>query len=202
MIEKEGEKRYNNDLTKKDDIRLMDTTVLAYIGDAAYELYVRRRILEANSRLKAGKLHELSVRYVCSDAQAKAVKELAPFLTEEERELVRRARNKKSISRSRNLTPMSYKLSTAFEALIGYYFIREEQERARQIMGQAMQIIDGTGAEVAETNSTGAEAAKTNGTGAEAAKTNGTSAEAAKTNGTGAEAAQMNAPGGQRETDV
>jgi 23S rRNA maturation mini-RNase III len=39
---------------------------------------------------------------------------------------------------------MSYKLSTAFEALVGYLFMRQEQERAEQIMAQAMQLIDST----------------------------------------------------------
>lgn len=147
MIEKEGEKRYNDNLTKKDDVHLMDMTVLAYLGDAAYELYVRRRIIDAHHGLKAGKLHRLCVKYVWSDAQAKAVRALAPFLTESEEEIIRRARNKKSISRSRKLSPMSYKLSTAFEALIGYLFMRQEQDRAEQLMEQAMQIIDGSDAE-------------------------------------------------------
>ena len=117
--------------------RQINTTALAYIGDAVYEIYVREHVLAASGEASAssGKqkafgahvdaLHRRAIRYVRADGQAKAIKAMLAegFLTAEEEALVRRARNHKSASKPKNADAMDYKYATAFEALIGFWHL-------------------------------------------------------------------------------
>lgn len=125
------------------DLKAINTTALAFMGDAVYEVYVRKYVMEQGF-VSADILHKAAVKYVKADAQAEAVKKLMKdFLTEEEIALVKRARNRKSTSKSRSAGPVAYKLATAFEALIGYLYLAEKKERASEIMALAVKIIDG-----------------------------------------------------------
>lgn len=109
--------------------REINTTALAYIGDAVYEIYVREHVLEASKTQAFGAhvdaLHKKAVRYVRADGQAKALRRMLKegFLTTEEEALVRRARNHKSASKPKNADAMDYKYATALEALIGYWYL-------------------------------------------------------------------------------
>ena len=96
----------------------INTTALAFLGDAVYEVFVRNYVMETGQQ-NADVLHKMAIKYVCANGQAKAVKSMMnDFLTEEEVRLVKRARNRKSISRTRSADAVSYKLATAFEALL------------------------------------------------------------------------------------
>lgn len=122
----------------------VNTTALAFIGDAVYEVFIRDRVLSQYGQ-NADRLHRETVKYVRANAQAEAVKHLAGegFLTAEEEELVRRARNRRTKSKARGAGPMEYKLATAFEALIGYLYLTGDLRRGREIMGRAAEIIEG-----------------------------------------------------------
>ena len=125
------------------DPKTMNTTALAYIGDAVYEIYVREHVLAASGQLghtqpqsTAAKgqaafgahvdaLHKHAIRYVRADGQAKALRAMLKggFLSAEEEALVRRARNHRSASKPKNADAMDYKYATALEALIGYWHL-------------------------------------------------------------------------------
>ncbi len=121
---------------------MMNTTALAFIGDAVYEVYIRKHVMDSIGA-NANKLHRAAVGYVCAGSQAKAVKRLmAEFLTEEETALVKRARNHKISTKSRSADAVTYKLATAFEALIGFLFLAEEQQRLEQVIFRAIEIIE------------------------------------------------------------
>ncbi|MBQ3282044.1 MAG: hypothetical protein IJH41_06540 [Eubacterium sp.] len=62
-------------LEELSDIRNADTTKLAYIGDAVYELFVRQRSVEACGR-HAGDMNKFTVHYVRAESQAKAARGL------------------------------------------------------------------------------------------------------------------------------
>ena len=121
----------------------MNTTALAYIGDAVYEIYVRQRVLQME-KVHVDHLHKLAINYVNNAGQAKAVKRLMNegFLTEEEVSLVKRARNHKTASKPRNADPVNYKLATAFEALIGWLHLDGQKDRMEEIIFRAMAIIE------------------------------------------------------------
>lgn len=129
-------------MSKKINPKEINTTALAFIGDAVYEVFVRKYVMEQGQQ-NADALHKMAIHYVCANGQAKAVKTLMnEFLTEEEVKLVKRARNRKSISRTRSADAVSYKLATAFEALIGYLYLDENMERAEEVMEEAVKIIE------------------------------------------------------------
>ena len=127
------------------EIKNMNTTALAYIGDAVYEIYVRERVLQ-QEKVHVDHLHKLSITYVNNAGQARAVKRMMneEFLTEEEVSLVKRARNHKTASKPRNADPVNYKLATAFEALIGWLHLDGRKERMEEIIFHAMEIIEET----------------------------------------------------------
>jgi ribonuclease-3 family protein len=121
----------------------INTTALAYIGDAVYELEIRRRLINTG-RQNVDVLHREAVSYVSSSAQAKAVKEmLKEFLTEKESRLVKRARNHKITSKPKNAEIINYKLATGFEALIGSLYLSEDTERLNECVNKAIEIVGG-----------------------------------------------------------
>ena len=127
------------------EIKNINTTALAYIGDAVYEVYVRERVLQME-KVHVDHLHKLAINYVNNAGQAKAVKRMMneDFLTEEEVSLVKRARNHKTASKPKNADPVNYKLATAFEALIGWLHLDGRKERMEEIIFHAMEIIEET----------------------------------------------------------
>ena len=111
--------------------REINTTALAFLGDAVYEVYIRKHIMDFGEQ-NADRLHRMAVRYVRADGQAKAVKALMDgFLSEDE-----------TSSKARSADAVTYKLATAFEALIGYLYLGGQKERLSAIMRQAVKEIE------------------------------------------------------------
>ncbi|MDR2354963.1 MAG: ribonuclease III [Clostridiales Family XIII bacterium] len=125
----------------KDDALYKNTSMLAFIGDAAYELRVRLRV-SASGAFHSERLHREATRYVRASAQAYAARTLLDGLSEEEQRLVKRARNKRSATKPKNADPVDYKWATAFEALLGYYCLTGQGEKLDAIAAAAMRIID------------------------------------------------------------
>ncbi|MBQ7136537.1 MAG: ribonuclease III [Bacilli bacterium] len=113
--------------------------VLAYLGDTIYEDYVRRYLIKK----KIGNVNDLqkeSINYVSAVNQAQFLKKMLDeeFFTEEEINVIRRARNYKSNSHPKNCDIVTYKHATALEALIGYLDLTENKERIDEIMKQIL----------------------------------------------------------------
>lgn len=124
------------------DVRQINTTALAFMGDAVYEVYVRKHVMETG-QTNADRLHQMAVPYVRAKGQAQAVKTmLTGFLSEEESALVRRARNRKTISKPKNADIIDYKMATAFEALIGFLYLSGEESRLEEVMAETVRIIE------------------------------------------------------------
>ena len=128
------------------DVKQINTTALAYMGDAVYEVYVRRHVMESG-HVHVDRLHAMAVPFVKAEGQARAVKYLMENgLTDGEQTLARRARNHKIASKAKNASPMDYKWATAFEALIGYLYLKGDIERMEEIISMAIHHIEETGA--------------------------------------------------------
>lgn len=144
---------------------------LAFLGDAVYELAVRRVLIERGGIYAADKLHRAAVRYVRASAQAKALRGIlkamdcgaVPAMTEgsdvssfvgltgestsiildeEALTVCRRARNHKPKTVPKNADPLEYKMATALEALIGYLSLEGRDEEVQALIDLSMQIID------------------------------------------------------------
>ncbi|MDR3225858.1 MAG: hypothetical protein LBT52_06170 [Clostridiales Family XIII bacterium] len=149
---------YPEPVNKEEALR-MNTTALAWLGDAAYEVYVRKYIVDTGVG-HADRLHIESVRFVKAEAQARIMKALLAgqadgeigetnpaaraegMLDADEQALIRRARNKKNATRPKNADPMDYKWATAFEALLGYYYVTEQTQKLEDVILFALNYIE------------------------------------------------------------
>jgi len=123
-------------------VESINTTALAYIGDGVYEIYIRK-LMVTRGWAAADHLHRETVKYVRAESQAYAIKKIMDMLTPQEQDLIRRARNRKSVTKPRNADPVSYKMATAMEALIGFLFLTDQNDRIEEIMTRAVEEIDG-----------------------------------------------------------
>lgn len=129
------------DLLKKDkkEINLMSPLVWAYVGDAVYELYIRSYLV-STTKLNPHKLHIAAINYVKAGAQARILEELMEELTDEEKEVVRRARNTENHHLPKNADVREYMYSTAFEGLIGYLYLTKQEERLEEILKKCINL--------------------------------------------------------------
>lgn len=111
--------------------------VLAYVGDSVYEVYVRTRMIEENPDMPAHKLHLRTVKYVKAHAQSNSIHAMMSMLTEEEEAVFKRGRNAKSPTSAKNASLIDYRHATGFEALIGYTYLSDNNERLAELMSAA-----------------------------------------------------------------
>lgn len=130
MIKENIFRKANISLTEE-DIKMMGPLQLAYVGDACYELMVRTYLLDKN--LSVNNLHRETIKYVKAEAQASIVHELEAILTEKEKDIVRKGRNTKTNSNPKNAELIDYKYSTGFEALFGYLYLTNQDERLSEL---------------------------------------------------------------------
>ncbi len=101
---------------------------LAWLGDAVWELHQRLRHCQKPGRSKD--LHIAVVSEVKAEAQANALVDLERHLSELEKDLVRRGRNKAGRG-PRNCDPSIYAKATGFETMIGWLFLNNPQRLAQ-----------------------------------------------------------------------
>ena len=113
----------------------INVLVLAYLGDTIYENYVRRFLIEKGIS-NVNDLQKQAVFYVSAKSQASFLKEMLDnsTLTEEEVDVVKRARNYKTTSHPKSCDIITYKYATGLEALIGYLELNNQKERIDEIM--------------------------------------------------------------------
>lgn len=126
----------------------MKSLALAYIGDAVYELHVRRYLLE-KGEVVPQQLHQAAVTFVSAPSQAKVVFywKQEERLTVEEEGVLRRGRNAKSGSTPKSTDVQTYRYATAFEALLGFLYLDGQADRLEQLMNEAVQFVEERGGE-------------------------------------------------------
>ena len=97
----------------------------AHIGDAVWEIFVREYVIYKTSNSKL--LHKMTTDRVNATFQKEMLDFINDKLITEEQELARRARNL-PIPVGRRSIQATYRQSTAFETLIGYWYL-EDKER-------------------------------------------------------------------------
>lgn len=99
----------------------------AHIGDAVWEVFVRDYVILKTSNSKL--MHKMTTDRVNATFQKNMLNYISENLTEEEHELVRRARNL-PIPVGRKAIQHDYRLATAFEVLIGYWYKHDKDRLA------------------------------------------------------------------------
>lgn len=123
------------------DVNLINVMALAYLGDAVYEVYIRDYLI--NSGLaKVEELQKEAVKYVSAKSQCKILSYLIDnnLLNEVELDVVKRGRNYKRTTHPKNTDILTYKMSSGFEALIGYLHIKNDVNRLNEIMNYILGV--------------------------------------------------------------
>ena len=114
------------------DIHEMSPVALAFVGDAVLELLVRARLV-GTTRLQPNRLHTVATHYVSAHAQCRELEILEPLLTEAEANVLRRGKNASKASVAKHATVQEYRASTGLECLLGWLYLRGENDRIQQL---------------------------------------------------------------------
>jgi len=113
---------------------MLNALEYAYIGDAVYELYVRKYLISTGIT-KVSELTKESLKYVSAKSQRRHLERLinASFLSEEEISLVKYGRNTKG-TKSKSSDIVTYRKATGLECLIGYLHLKNNEIRVKEII--------------------------------------------------------------------
>lgn len=108
------------------------TDALAYLGDSVIELLVREHLVNMNIT-SSGRLNSKSLEFVKAGAQAQAMRNILPHLSEEEEAIFKRGRNKAGGNVPKSATVSEYRAATGMETLFGYLHLKGNCERITQL---------------------------------------------------------------------
>ncbi|MDG3131445.1 Mini-ribonuclease 3 [Streptococcus suis] len=130
-------------MTNKVDVNLINGIALAFEGDAVYAMYVRRHLI-FKGLTKPNQLHSQANKYVSAKAQAQLISALleSQILTEKEETIYKRGRNANSHTKAKNTDVLTYRMSTGFEAVLGYLHMTNQIERLEEIVSWCIDRIE------------------------------------------------------------
>lgn len=123
-----------------EECRLLNPLVLAFIGDAVYEVFVRTYLINTHRDMLVHKLHVEAVTFVKAHAQSEFIKKLEDELKDDELSIYKRGRNAKSGSVPKNAAVQEYRAATGFEALFGFLYLTGQNERLEYIFNRVIEI--------------------------------------------------------------
>ena len=121
------------------DVNLINGIAPAFEGDAVYSMYIRKHLI-LQGMTKPNKLHQTATRYVSAKAQANLIATMLEedVLTEKEVEIYKRGRNTKA----KNADVVTYRMSTGFEAVMGYLHLTDEINRLEELVAWCIQKVE------------------------------------------------------------
>ncbi len=108
--------------------KLPSVMALSFLGDAAFGLRVRLMLVKDGIE-NAGELNKRALSYVTAEKQASFMRRIEPLLTEDERDVYRRARNSTHLNKPKHASPMDYREATGIEAVFGMLTVIKDEER-------------------------------------------------------------------------
>lgn len=113
---------------------------LAFVGDAVYEIYVRTMMLEKS--VNAHTLNKACVQLVNNRTQSALYERLEAALDETELGVLHRGRNAKGIV-PKNAKAQDYRRATAVEALVGYWYLMDDEARLKWAFDLLREMTEG-----------------------------------------------------------
>lgn len=131
-------------LEGQNDARQLSPLVLAYIGDAYYEMVVRTYVVSAGN-MQVEKLHKKVTGMVRASSQAAIARHYVDTeeFTEDELAVFKRGRNSKSHTIPKNAEPADYRRATGLEAVIGYLYLDGQSKRAEELILKGIEYLAG-----------------------------------------------------------
>ncbi|WP_159720769.1 Mini-ribonuclease 3 [Streptococcus halichoeri] len=125
------------------DVRLINGIALAFEGDAVYSYYIRRHLI-FQGQTKPSQLHHRSTRYVSARAQAQLIQAMLDqgLLSEDEIAYYKRGRNTKSHTKAKNADVITYRMSTGFEAVMGYLDMTDQKQRLEELIAWCINYVE------------------------------------------------------------
>lgn len=130
-------------LKKKFDIKeakQLNPLVLAFVGDAVYEVFIRTYLTDKHRDMSVNKLHKEAISFVKAHAQSDFMKELEDRLSEEEMTVFKRGRNSKSGTVPKNADVQEYRIATGFESLLGFLYLTEQSDRLNYLLNAVIEL--------------------------------------------------------------
>ena len=120
---------------------LLNGSNLSYIGDAYYELEIRKYLISKNIT-KNKELIEMSIKFVSATAHAYIFENIKDELTEEEMVIFNRGRNATAKGHRKNVNRKEHAISSGFEAVIGFLYLKEENNRLEYLIKKSIEIVE------------------------------------------------------------
>ncbi len=120
-----------------------NATSLAWIGDAVMSLSVREHLLKKGYR-KPDVLQKMSARICSAKGQASILQQLEQknWFDEQEKVILHRGRNATIHTKAKNASQQTYLQATSLEALLGYLYLYEHEERLQALLGEIKELGD------------------------------------------------------------
>ena len=114
---------------------------LAYIGDAIFELYIRKYVLSLGYT-KVNDLHKQVIKYTSGEGQSYFIHKFLELniLNDEEIMIFKRGRNSHVNSSRKNLELKDYLDATGFEALMGFLYLDDKTERLEKLINLCIRL--------------------------------------------------------------
>ena len=122
----------NVDKLSTKDIRDYTGLELAFIGDAIWELEIRRYYLQFGYNIPT--LNKYVKNKVNARYQSLIYKQIIEELDEEFKVIGKRAKNSNIKTFPKTCTVMEYKEATAFEAIVGAMYLLNKEEEIKKII--------------------------------------------------------------------
>lgn len=122
--------------------------VLAFLGDAIYEVFARMYVTGKNRERSVHKLHIDAIGFVKAHEQSNIIMKIKDNLTSQEYEMFKRGRNAKSGTVPKNADVRDYRNATGFETLVGFLYITEQKDRLDDILKMVENVKENNSLEV------------------------------------------------------
>ena len=129
-----------NTVITEAEARQLNPVVLAFVGDAVYSLYVRKRLALSGGG-SAADFQRAASKIVSAEGQSAFLATIEPTFTETEMEIYKRGRNAKKATKSKNASAAAYNRSTGFEAVVGYLHLTGQTARLDELFALADEAL-------------------------------------------------------------
>lgn len=120
---------------------LLNGSNLSYIGDAYYELEIRKYLISKNIT-KTKDLIKFSIEFVSASAHSYIFLNIKDELTEEEMNVFTRGRNATSKGHRKNVNRLEHAISSGFEAILGFLYLKEDYVRLEYLVKKSIEIVE------------------------------------------------------------
>ncbi|WP_155287801.1 Mini-ribonuclease 3 [Lacticaseibacillus zhaodongensis] len=127
-------------------VNQLNGIALAYLGDAVYEVYIRRHLL-GRGLTKPAQLQRTAKNFVSAKAQAALIDGMTEqgLLSDEEQDMFKHGRNAKSYTHAKNTDVVTYRVSTGFEALFGSLDLLGRHDRVNELAKWCIDYVENGG---------------------------------------------------------